>query len=186
MKKRVNKNYIKPLLILFLLASHAVYAQDVTKKVKGVTKAEDIKNLKFPKIKKYNVELECVSPIREFTAGKPAKMTFRLRNYAVKPLIIYEWYAKESNNIRLYYVPWKPKMKKPTKDQWIPIIPKIENKPKRLSMELTHRSSVLLDVDLPFIAKIKSDHIQYFVIFVELNLTSISTKSQMIKIEVKP
>jgi hypothetical protein len=77
-------------------------------------------------------------------------------------------------------------MKKPTKDQWIPIIPKIENKPKRLSMELTHRSSVLLDVDLPFIAKIKSDHIQYFVIFVELNLTSISTKSQMIKIEVKP
>jgi len=186
MKNNRKADYIRLLLTLSLLITTAVYSQDVTKKVKGVTKAEDIKNLKFPKIKKYNVELECVSPIREFKAGKPAKMTFRLRNYALKPLIIYEWYAKESNNIRLYYVPWKAKMKKPPKDQWIPIIPKIGKKPKRLSMELTHRSSVLLDVDLPFIKDMKTDHIQTFVIFTELNLTSISTKSQMIKIEVKP
>jgi hypothetical protein len=186
MKKRINNNYIKVMLALFLFTSYSVYAQDVTKKVKGVTKAEDIKNLKFPKIKKYNVELECVSPIREFKAGQPAKMTFRLRNYSLKPLIIYEWYAKESENIRLYYIPWTPKMKKPKKDQWFSIIPKIAEKPKRLSMELTHRSSVLLDVDLSFIKEMKTDRIQSFIIFTELNLTSISARSQMIKIEVKP
>ena len=145
-----------------------------------------LKNLKFPKIKDYNVELECVSPEREFKAGTVPKMTFRLRNYAMKHLIIYEWYSKESDNIRLYYVPWKPKMKVPPKAQWNAIIPEIPKNPKHISMELTHRSSVLVDIDLSFIKDIKTDHIQYFYIFTELNLTSIHARSEFIKITVKP
>ncbi len=179
MRQHLCKKLIFCLVVICAFSSSSIESKEPAKILV-------LKNLKFPKIKDYNVELECVSPKREFKAGKKAKMTFRLHNYAMKPLVIYEWYQKESENISLYYVPWKPKMKVPAKSKWNALIPKIMKNAKHISMELTHRSSVLLDVDLSFIEHMKTDHIQYFYIFTELNLTSISSRSKFIKITVKP
>ena len=166
-------------LIFSILISAGIQAEDTVKTLV-------LKNFKYHKIENYDVELECVSPRREFKAGSKVKITFRLRNYAMESLIIYEWYEKESYNIRLYYTPWKPGMKIPPKDKWHSIIPEIEKNPKHMTMELKHRSAALIDVDLPFIEKLKTDHVQYFYIFTELNMKSIFTRSKFIKIMVKP
>ena len=166
-------------LIISIFISPLIQAEEMDKTILP-------KDFKFKKITNYDAELECVSPKREFKAGSKVKMTFRLRNYAMKPLIIYEWYEKESYNIRLYYIPWTPGMKVPPKDKWKAVIPTIEKDARRMTMELSHRSSALLDVELPFIEKMKTDHVQYFYIFTELNLTSIPMRSKFIKIMVKP
>ena len=166
-------------LVISIFTSTLIQAEEEDKTVLP-------KDFKFKQIKDYDAELECVSPKREFKAGSKVKMTFRLRNYAMKSLVIYEWYEKEAYNIRLYYIPWSPGMKIPPKDKWNSVIPTVEKDARRMTMELRHRSSALIDVELPFIEKLKTDHVQYFYIFTELNLTSISVRSKFIKIMVKP
>jgi hypothetical protein len=147
---------------------------------------EDMKKINFKKVENVNVELELVSHLREFKAGKPVKLTFRLRNYSLKPLVVYEWMMKESDNLRLYYVPWKANMRKPPKKDWIPLIPNFEKNIKRVTLELAHRNFVLIDKKLPFIKDMETKAPQIFVVYAELNLTSISAKSRLIKITVKP
>ncbi len=173
------------LLCLLALCSSVSAKPEAEKPVpKKVVK---IKKPKKPvEAKKFNLGLECVSVKREFKSGKPAKMTFRLRNYEMRLLSIPEWMIEESNNIRLYYVPWEEKMKKPDKDQWKAIIPNVGESPKRMTLELAPRNSVLLDVVLPFVEKMNIDSPQDFILYVKLNLSSVSARSKFIKITVKP
>ena len=153
----------------------------------GTKKAEDMDMIYFPKIRKYDIGLEVVSLKRKFKAGQPAVITLRLKSFALKRLVVYEWLEKESDNISLFWIPWHGTMKKPKKEDWFSYIPKIEKKPKRMPLTLEHRNSVLIDVKIPFIEKIKGlNKAQDFVVFAELNLSSISAKSDYIKITVTP
>lgn len=146
--------------------------------------------------KKFHIELECVSSLREFKAGKPVKMTFRMRNYEFKTVFIKGWMVKEINNISLYYIPWQEKMKKPPENQWFSIKPELKAKPESMTLELSPRNSVLLDVELPFIKDLKPSEPKHFVIYAQIkvdyiikNQIKVDTfllQSKYIKIIVKP
>ena len=144
------------------------------------------KKIKFPKIKKYKAVLERVSPNIVFKAGTAPELTFRLRNISSKKLIIREWMMKETNNIKIYYTPWAIGMKKPPKDQWKIISPEIGENPKRMTLALASRNSVLLKTNLAFIKDIKIKTPQDFLIFAKLNLSSLPIRSKLIQIRITP
>ena len=184
-----GKNKLVFLSTLAFLLSFFCMPLNAEKKKREITmkKSEDFNRVYFPKIKNYDVELDCVSYLRSFKAGDDVKLTFRLTNFDIKPLVIYEWFAKEANNIRLYYIPWHKGMKKPEASEWIPIIPDVGSKPERSSLELKYKNNVLIDVPLPFIKELKPERdVRHYIIYAELNLNSISAKSKYIKITIKP
>ena len=149
-------------------------------------KADEFKKLYFPKIKKYSVRVECVSYEREFTAGTSPKMTFRLKNLSTKPLLVYEWFMRENLNLKIYYTPWTEHMRKPKKEDWLVIAPEIPPKAKRMPLQLDPGNSVYIDKLLTFISKLKLTEPSEFIVYAELNLTSIKKRSAYIKIKVIP
>lgn len=168
-------------VFLAIFAVQPVYAKTLSKK-----RAEDFKKIFFPKIKKYSIRIECASYEREFKAGKPAKMTFRIKNLSTKPLVVYEWFMRESLNLKIYYTPWTKGMKKPKKEDWMVISPKIPEKPRRMPLELEPGNYVYIDKLLPFITNMKLTAPKEFVVYAELNLKSITKRSPYIKIKVTP
>jgi hypothetical protein len=164
----------------------AFVALSVSGVTKGKKREEEFKKLVFPKIKDFSIRIECVSYKRQFTAGETPKMTFRIKNLSRKPLVVYEWFMHEADNLKIYYTPWTKGMKKPKKEEWRVISPKIPDKPKRMSLQLDFGNSVYIDKTLPFIAKMKLNKPVEFVMYAELNLTSITKRSPYIKITVIP
>lgn len=143
----------------------------------------------FPKIRDYNVILECVSPQRTFTAGKPAFIRFRLKNRGSGRIVVYEWMMNESDNLQFYYIPWEKNMKtRPSKDGWIRVSPAIKEPIRRMTLELAPGNSVLMEKKLEFIENIKTGSIasQDYLMYFELTLESFQAKSNIIKITVKP
>jgi hypothetical protein len=168
-------------LLLAIFATHSLSANSISKK-----KASDFKEIFFPKIKKYSIKIECVSYEREFVVGKPAKMTFRIKNLSSKPLVVYEWFMNEPFNLKIYYTPWTKGMKKPRKEDWMVLTPKIPKKAKHMPLELESGNYVYIDKFLPFIANMKLTAPKEFVVYAELNLTSITKRSPYIKITLTP
>jgi hypothetical protein len=152
-----NSLFFVLLTVSLWLFSISVNAEEKKGRVITMKKSEEFKHVYFPKIENYDIELECVSPIRSFNAGEKAIMTFRLKNFSLKPLVIYEWYAKEANNLRFFYVPWSKGMKKPSKGDWVPIIPDVAEKQQRRSLELKYKNSVLIEADLSYIKELKPE-----------------------------
>ena len=172
--------------ILLVMFSAIFAVSPLSAKTFSKKKAGEFKKLKFPKIKKYSVRVECVSYEREFTAGDTPKMTFRLKNLSTKPLLVYEWFMRESLNLKIYYIPWKEHMKKPKKEDWFLIAPKMPPKPKRMPLQLDPGNSVYVDKRLTFISKLKLTEPRQFIVYAELNLNSIKKCSGYIKITVNP
>ena len=168
-------------MFLVMFAVQPVAGKAISKK-----KASDFKNIFFPKIKKYSIRIECVSYEREFSVGEPAKMSFRIKNLSTRPLVVYEWFMNETYNLKIYYTPWTKGMKKPKKEEWMVISPTIPKKPKHMALELDPGNYVYVDKLLPFIAKMKLTEPKEFVVYAELNLTSIKKRSPYVKITVTP
>ena len=168
---------------LAIFAIQPVSGNSISKK-----KSADFKKIFFPKIKKYSIRIECVSYLREFSVGEPGKMTFRIKNLSSKPLVIYEWFMRESHNLKIYYTPWTKGMKKPKKEDWMVLIPEMPEKPKpkRMVLELETGNYVYIDKLLPFITNMKLTEPKEFVVYAELNLTSIKKRSPYVKITVTP
>ena len=141
----------------------------------------------FPKIKDYKVKLECISLEQYFTAGDLAKLTFSLHNLGLKPLVVYEWMEREPDNLRLYYYRLKEGQDDPPPiKEFTPLIPDVGKKPKRMTLELQPRTSVLVGKLLIFIRSLDIKKPTKFVVFAELNLKSISARSEFVKITVLP
>ena len=146
------------------------------------------KNMKFPLIKfdKKDTVLEKMSSQVEFKAGTEPSVTYRLINLSLKRLIVYEWYMNEANNITIYYTPWEEGMKLPPFKEWKKISQKVGDKPRRMTLDLHHRNSTLVNVKYSFIKNLKLYTSKDFLVFAKLNLMSLPVKSRIVKIRVIP
>lgn len=146
--------------------------------------------MSYPKIKNYEVNLKCMTFDRAFEPGKPAKLTFGLRNEGGSSVMIYEWMMKESDDLRLYYVPFKEGMKTPARNskEWLAELPEIKGNPRRMPLELAPKNTVLIEKELNFTASVApgTKEPKYFLVYAELNLESISAFSEPVKIVVEP
>lgn len=190
----MKKNKLKLLfafLSIFLLSIFSVlsHAED---KPKPSPDGKVVK-IKFPKLEGYEASLKCVTTKPEdmtFRPGAPAKLTFGLKNEGANPIITYEWMMKESDNLRIYYTPWKEGMKTPEKNSsdWILEKPEIKGNPRRMPLELHPKNTVLLEKEIQFVKDIKPGFKEkkYFLIYAELNLDSFSAFSKPVQIAVEP
>jgi len=168
------------------LISHSAFAAGKKKRLLEKKPAEAFKELHFKKIKDYKIKLECVSVSRFLMAGDLPKITFSLTNIGKNDLVVYEWFEREPDNLRLYYHVWKKGMDVPPLKEFTPLIPPVEKKPKRMTLELKPKTSVLIDKFLTFVRVVDSKEPVTFIIFAELNLTSISARSGFFKVTVLP
>lgn len=144
------------------------------------------KTIKFPRIKKFDALLELISSKVEFKAGSEPEVTYRLMNLDLKKLVVREWMMIEPNNIIIYYTPWEKGAKIPTFDKWKALKPDIGETPKRMTLDLKHRNSVLITTGLPFVKDMKIRTPQNFLIIGKLNLSSLPIRSRMVRIRVNP
>lgn len=151
----------------------------------GVVKEVD----HFPKIKDFNVEFDCVSPIRTFNISEPAKLVFRLTNLADKQLVIYEWKMIDDYNMKIFIAPWQEGMPTPEPDKWICIAPAIKKPVRRMTLELARENSTIIEKTVDFkkdVIKKEIDKPQTFIVYAELYLESLPLKSRPAKITVNP
>jgi hypothetical protein len=158
------------------------------KKGKTISKkpAESFNEIYFKKLKDYKIRLTCFSRNRFFSAGDFAKLTFVLKNTGNKDLVVYEWFEREPDNIRIYYHVWEKGMDAPPLKEFKELAPSIGKKPKRMTLELRPKTSVVVDKLLTFIRILNVEKPVSFILFAELNLKSISARSEFIKIVVLP
>lgn len=178
------KIFLIPVSVIVVLLTNSCVSQQTQAFDK--TYPEPSAQIQFPKIEKYKAILERVSPKVEFKAETVPEIIFRLKNLNSKRLIVPEWMMDETKNIRIYYTPWQEGMKKPEDSQWKVISPAIEENPKRMTLDLAPNNAVLLKTKLDFIKDMKIITPQDFLIYAELNLSSLPIKSRWMKIRINP
>jgi hypothetical protein len=141
-------------------------------------------------IRDARVKLECISSHRVFTAGEDATLTFRLKNASNKPLLIYEWFRAENDNLILHYA---QELDDPTLGSddasWLTIKPEANFEAPRMPLELAPGNAVLVNRTLPFVRDIDPKDLtapRNYLLYSELNLSSLSAKSPVILITVQP
>ena len=143
----------------------------------------------FPKIKDYNVEFDCVSPIRTFRINEPAVLVFRLTNLADKNLIVYEWRMIDDYNIKIFVAPWQEGTPTPEEDKWVCIAPTLKKPFRRMTLELTHGTSTIVEKTIDFKKDVINKDIdkpQTFMVYAELYLESFPLKSRPATITINP
>ena len=159
-------------------------------KSEGNVKMAYVKNVEhFPKIKEYNVEFDCVSPIRTFKINEPAVLVFRLTNLSDKKLVVYEWMMIDDYNIKLFAAPWKEGTPVPEQDKWVCITPPVKKPARRMTLELNRNTSTIIEKTLDFkndVIKKDIDKTQTYMVYAELNLESLPVKSRPATITINP
>ena len=143
----------------------------------------------FPKIKDYNVEFDCVSPVRTFHINEPAVLVFRLTNLSEKKLVIYEWKMLDDLNMKVFVTPWQEGLPTPAQDKWVCIAPPLKKNSRRMTLELSHDNSTLVEKTIDFkkdVLKKDIDKPQTFAVYAELNLESLPLKSRPATITITP
>ena len=143
----------------------------------------------FPKIKDYDIEFDCVSPIRTFRINEPAVLVFRLTNLSDKNLVIYEWKMIDDYNMRLFVSPWEEGTPTPEQDKCICIAPPVKKNSRRMTLELTHNTSTIVEKTIDFkkdVIRKDIDKPQTFIVYAELYLESLPLKSRPAKITITP
>jgi len=140
------------------------------------------------KLKDYSLSLQVASAPKTFKAGQEAVVTYKLTNNGKKPLVIYEWMMNEEDNIALYRIVYSPDIKTFDKNAWDGDIPKTAEHPKRSPLTLNPNNSVFIEKKLKFIKNIgpvelPESGIKYLLI-AELNLSTVSVRSQAVIITV--
>ncbi|HOK05551.1 MAG TPA: hypothetical protein P5270_08500 [Victivallales bacterium] len=181
------KNYIYTLINIFTII---ILSSSCNQKSYEVNIKPSRIATKFPVIKKYLAELDCVSPKRVFYNDEEIKLTFRLTNLSHERLVIYEWMKKQEDNIFIYYYTCPDDSPLPSSiKEWKVIKPDLQKYPPRQTLELANRNSVLIDKtfkisDFGLEAKNDFNH-QFVAIIAALNLSSINLLSNPIKIEIR-
>lgn len=144
----------------------------------------------FPPVKGAKLRLECISPGRRFNAGEPAILTFRLKNLGSKRIVVYEWYMKEEDNLTIKFA---PSSGEPTaaSDQvdWLTSRPATAVADRRMPLELAPGNAVLIRRELPFVRDLDPQAMTgpvEYLLYGELNLQSLSARSQVIAVTVQP
>lgn len=143
----------------------------------------------FPKIKDYDVEFDCVSPKRTFNINEPAVLVFRLTNISDKKLVVYEWRMIDDYNIKLFVAPWQEGMPTPEQDKWICLEPVVKKPLRRMTLELVHNTSTIVEKTIDFKKDVIKKDIngpQTFIIYAELYLESFPLKSRPATITINP
>ena len=144
------------------------------------------KNLKFPQIVGFDAVLEKVSPEVEFKAGTLPDITFRLQNRGLKNLVIPEWMMQEELNISIYYTPWELGQEIPALEAWKEQRPDIGENPRRMTLALKHRNSVLVKTQMDFVKDMNIVTPQDFLLIARLNLSSILIRTRVMRVRVNP
>ncbi len=143
----------------------------------------------FPKIKNYNLEFDCVSPVRTFNINEPALLIFRLTNLSDKKLIVYEWKMIDDYNLKIFVAPWEEGMPTPEQDKWTCIAPVLKKPVRRMTLELAHDNSTIVEKTIDFkkdVIKKEIDKPQTFILYAELYIESLPLKSRPAKITINP
>jgi hypothetical protein len=144
----------------------------------------------YPVIKGAKVKLECISPHRVFTAGQDATLTFRLKNIGNKPVVVYEWFRAEGDNLVVHYAQEQDDpAQDPDDAAWLTIKPEAEFESPRMLLELAPGNAVLVSCPLLFVRALAQKDLaapRSYLLYSELNLVSLSAKSPVIQITVQP
>ena len=143
----------------------------------------------FPKIKNYNLEFDCVSPTRTFSINEPALLVFRLTNLSEKKLIVYEWKMIDDYNVKIFVAPWEEGMPTPEQDKWTCVAPVIKKPVRRMTLELAHDNSTIVEKTIDFkkdVIKKEIDKPQTLMLYAELYIESLPFKSRPAKITITP
>lgn len=182
------KSYLRLfVLILSIFLPIMLFAQNKTSdKADG---KKDTSKIKFPVMKDYKLNIEVVSPEREFYAEAKANFSFRLENKDSKKILIYEWMMNEGDNIAIYYKPYDGKYTEFVEAEWKCVRPKISESPKRSALHLNPNNAVFVDKELDISTDISQAALakggKKFYVIGSLNLKSVSLKSQPIVIRIK-
>lgn len=146
----------------------------------------------YPKLENYSVALIIMTAKRTFLPGSTqAKVVFALKNTGHTKLTVKEWRMSERANLRIRYAPGKPEeaLKIPwSKWKDSPTFDKTDPYAEIRTPLILHpiNNNALIEVPLSFLKDVKNrGRRQYFTIIAELNLTSISAKSEPVLITVK-
>ncbi len=179
MRKPLGSLAANALLALALFAFASACSSETDK---GAKKAAQEKRVVFAPIKDCKLVLELVSSRTEFYRGDPeAKVTFRLRNEGLKPVTIYEWFAKEEDNIKLSYARCDDKSTESIPASfWVQCPAQGKPGDPRMPLDLYPRNTALVTVSLSGIKDFSSGSgaKSSYAISGELNLTSASAKSK--------
>jgi hypothetical protein len=143
----------------------------------------------FPKIKDYNLDFDCVSPVRTFSINEPAFLVFRLTNLSDKKLIVYEWKMIDDYNVKIFVAPWEEGMPTPEQDKWTCLSPVLKKPVRRMTLELAHDNSTIVEKTIDFkkdVIKKEIDKTQTFILYAELYIESLPLKSRPTKITINP
>lgn len=137
----------------------------------------------FNVIKDCDLQLEVVTPETEFFRGDVApSITFRLRNDGLKPVTVYEWMAKEQDNVKIHYAKCDGAPNRIPQSEWKLYEPKLKDPVMRLPLDLYPKNTALIKVELSFIkeslASSSGGSRASYAIVGELNLKSVSAKSK--------
>ena len=146
----------------------------------------------FRKLKDYSVALIVMTPRRTYLPGSEnAKIIFALKNTGHTKITIKEWRMNEKANLRILYAPGTPEETKnlpPGKWKTSPTFDpadKYAEVHNPLSLNPVDNNA-LIEVPLTFVRNVKNmGRKQHFTIVAELNLTSISARSEPVLITVK-
>ena len=139
----------------------------------------------FERIKNARVTFEPVGRL-SFDAGKPARLSFALKNVGGRPLRIPEWRMNEVDNIRLFCQPWLPDMTKPDENAWMAMNDEVKKPELRYTLELMPSNQAIVTRDLTFVEDLvvsTGAERRYFV-KAELNLTSLPMSTGVFAIAV--
>ncbi len=147
-----------------------------SKTIKGDQKVK-FKSPNYAKIK-----LELVSPKRLYYAGQTAKLVYKLSNRGRKKLTLLEWRRNEVDNVALYYHIYDPKLKRFDPKKWKCIRTPDKERSQLNALSLNPGNSVLINVELPFIEKIKPEYVSTegikFYIVCTLTMDSVKAHSR--------
>lgn len=140
----------------------------------------------YPQLARYKLSLKLVSD-RTLVAGKPARVTFSLRNIDDRPLRLVEWYSNEPDNLLIYCQPWLPGTTEPDEGLWIPLSFDVKQPATRYPLEIVSGNNVLITKELPFVEKltVSPDGERRYFIKAVLNLHSVSAESPVAAIAVR-
>lgn len=137
----------------------------------------------FKVLKDCDLALEVVTPETEYFRGDVApQITFRLRNMGLKPVTVFEWMAKEQDNIKIHYAKCDGTLDRIPQSEWKLHEPKLKEPVPRTPLDLYPRNTALINVDLSFIkdalaTAAPKGRVSYAVVG-ELNLKSVSARSK--------
>ena len=184
------KNFLFFFSVLLLLFQSSCAPEERGGWVKNGTKTN--RKEVFRKLKDYSLALIIMTPQRTYIPGsKTARVIFALQNTGPTRITIKEWRMCESANLRIRYAPGTPaETAKLPLDKW-KISPTYD--PSNRYAEIYNPLSLhpvdnhaLIEVPLNFIKDVRNrGKRQYFTIIAELNLTSVSARSEPILVTVK-